>query len=98
MSVPRFFQDSRRCADNTNIGAMNNPAFGRDGIDERTSSELTPLPAGRPYLCVACGATVVIVEDWIGGGSHYWMLKCNKCGLKHQFDTYRFKLEAMSRG
>lgn len=40
----------------------------------------------RPLVCVSC---------WIGGGSHYWHLRCPLCEKEFQFDTYRFKLEEL---
>ena len=33
------------------------------------------------------------LNDYIGGGSHYWHLACPECKREFVFDTYRFTLE-----
>jgi hypothetical protein len=36
------------------------------------------------------------LEDYYGGGSHYWTLRCDKCGKRYTFDTYGFELRHWS--
>ena len=43
--------------------------------------------------CSGCGGRLECLEDYIGGGSHYWVLNCSKCRKLFIYDTYRFKLE-----
>lgn len=40
-----------------------------------------------------CDTDLTTVEDHFGGGSHYWILHCDKCNKFYTFDTYGFKLE-----
>lgn len=39
-----------------------------------------------------CDRVLETVEDYVGGGSHYWVLKCEFCKKEYSFDTYSFKL------
>ena len=45
--------------------------------------------------CKKCKKKLTTVQDYIGGGSHYWLLKCNKCERFYAFDTYGFVLRNM---
>jgi transcription elongation factor Elf1 len=45
------------------------------------------------FACPVCGSSLKVVDDWVGGGSHYWALACLSCGDRYAYDTYRFKLE-----
>ena len=40
-----------------------------------------------------CGKALLTLEDYIGGGSHYWVLFCTECKKRFTFDTHRFELE-----
>lgn len=40
-----------------------------------------------------CESLLTTLEDHFGGGSHYWTLKCETCGKRYVYDTYRFQLE-----
>jgi hypothetical protein len=33
------------------------------------------------------------LNDYIGGGSHYWTLQCPACLTVYYYDTYRFMLQ-----
>jgi hypothetical protein len=41
--------------------------------------------------CPHCGSPLACVNDYIGGGSHYWMLRCDSHGL-FEYGTYDWKL------
>ena len=42
---------------------------------------------------MCCNVSLTTIEDYIGGGSHYWVLQCDVCKQKYTYDTYRFELE-----
>lgn len=42
--------------------------------------------------CKLCGQKLRTVEDYIGGGSHYWLLMCDGCNKYYDYDTYAFEL------
>jgi len=46
--------------------------------------------------CPECHVPLACISCWIGGGSHYWRLRCPSCEKEFQFDTYRFKLEPLT--
>ena len=43
--------------------------------------------------CELCDINLEALEDYFGGGSHYWHLKCPSCDQDCYFDTHRFILE-----
>ena len=48
---------------------------------------------GASEACPIDGTVLSCVNDYIGGGSHYWHLRCDQCSREYYFDTYRFCLE-----
>ncbi len=44
--------------------------------------------------CKVCNNKLTTIEDYISGGSHYWVLVCKKCNKYYTYDTYSFKLES----
>lgn len=44
--------------------------------------------------CPADDTPLECLDDYVGGGSHYWTLFCWKCDTRYTYDTYRFQLEA----
>jgi len=36
--------------------------------------------------------SLYVLEDWFGGGSHYWNLQCVLCEKVFEYGTYDFKL------
>lgn len=40
-----------------------------------------------------CNQQLTTIQDHYGGGSHYWILYCEKCETFYTYDTYRFQLE-----
>lgn len=51
-----------------------------------------------PTECPKCAGTLSSVEDYTGGGSHYWILKCGSCECRFSYDTYSFELNEMGIG
>lgn len=47
----------------------------------------------QDQICKLDSNLLYCVNDYIGGGSHYWHLWCGKCGTHYVYDTYRFQLE-----
>ena len=39
-----------------------------------------------------CDQPLVSYDDYSGGGSHYWYLKCKVCKKVYEYDTYSFEL------
>jgi hypothetical protein len=73
-----------------------------DPYDERIEIE-NELHKERPGLftnakdahfqkCHLCERTLTTLEDYMGAGSHYWILACAKCFIRFTYDTYEFKL------
>lgn len=48
-------------------------------------------------MCPHCKTKLETTEDWIGGGSHYWTLKCKSCTREYTYDTYLFKLRRLKQ-
>lgn len=46
----------------------------------------------RPEESPCCGVELKCTCCYAGGGSHYWMLKCEKCGMRYGYDTHAFEL------
>ena len=46
--------------------------------------------------CPKCKIKLITLQDYLGGGSHYWYLFCTECGQEFQYDTYRFELEEIN--
>lgn len=42
--------------------------------------------------CPDDGTPLETVEDYVGGGSHYWVYRCPECRKQYYFDTYSFEL------
>jgi hypothetical protein len=70
---------------------------------ENHNRKLTCLWNGHEQFCPYCKNTMFgkaeqiplrTIEDWFGGGSHYWLLECVICDRTFAYDTYRFVLEA----
>lgn len=45
-----------------------------------------------PVACLTDGSPLSCIDDYIGGGSHYWTLICTVCQRIHYYDTYLFTL------
>ncbi len=45
--------------------------------------------------CPRCSKKLETIKDYIGGGSHYWVLNCKECDVTYTYDTYRFKLNML---
>lgn len=65
-------------------------------IDARLTS---PGESGTDRACVPhgqdcprCRRPLDCLDDYIGGGSHYWHLDCPLCKLEFTYDTYRSEL------
>ena len=46
----------------------------------------------RGQECWRCHVPLVCEGDYVGGGSHYWELRCPACDERYQYDTYGFRL------
>jgi hypothetical protein len=55
---------------------------------------VTDETADAHQLCPACQQPLACTEDYIGAGSHYWVLRCDPCDTRYVYDTYRFRVEA----
>ena len=44
-------------------------------------------------VCPYCSSPLRCIDDYVGGGSHYWWLTCGPCYRDFVYDTYRFVLE-----
>ena len=77
---------------------MIHPAEPRDREPDPFWDQGTPAMArecigNRGQSCPHCVIPLTCLNDYIGGGSHYWHLRCDQCEREYSFDTYRFKLE-----
>lgn len=43
--------------------------------------------------CPTCNQGLRSIQDYIGAGSHYWVLTCNKCDKRFTYDTHCFELK-----
>ena len=64
-----------------------------DVWDEGTSGYERACIGNREQVCPNDGTPLTCLDDYTGGGSHYWTLRCDTCQRGYYFDTYRFKLE-----
>lgn len=46
----------------------------------------------RDQECWRCHVPLACEDDYIGGGSHYWSLRCPACDERYDYDTYGFRL------
>jgi hypothetical protein len=53
-------------------------------------NKFTKHKDGHRQKC--CDKPLTTLEDYYGGGSHYWHLKCDHCNNEYVYDTYEFKL------
>ena len=76
--------------------ALQHPAEPLSNLPERecAGNEGLICPFEHRYAPVP----LTCLNDYIGGGSHYWHLQCPSCGREYAFDTYRFALEPLSHG
>lgn len=51
----------------------------------------------KGQVCPADNTPLDCIDDYIGGGSHYWHLQCRVCSADYTYDTYRFALEPWDR-
>ena len=54
------------------------------------ADEIGLRPENRCQL--GCDVVLVCLNDYIGGGSHYWSLQCPECWQQYYYDTYSFRL------
>lgn len=54
---------------------------------------LTEYANTHNQKCPECAVSLRTLDDYFGGGSHYWHLECPSCKSQYYFDTYRFVLE-----
>lgn len=52
----------------------------------------------NPVNCPECDTLMYCIECWIGGGSHYWVLRCPRGSVLYTYDTYRFEIEKVKYG
>jgi len=49
----------------------------------------------KVQLCLECDTLLFCPEDYIGGGSHYYVFQCPECKQGFSFGTYDFTLRPM---
>jgi len=45
----------------------------------------------------ACGYYLRTLHDYIGGGTHYWVLSCDWCSALYTYDNHASKLQQVPR-
>jgi predicted amidophosphoribosyltransferase len=66
--------------------------FKSAGLLDPNDDKLTIYKNSHKQVCPQCKAKLTCIEDYFGSGSHYWTLKCDKCGKEFYFDNYSYKL------